>query len=235
MRTASLSGGLTAPLSNVAAPLDTLLALITEPLAAIVVVAEVLVLLIGVISRFVFNHPLTWSDELASIMFLWLAMLGSAIAQRRGQHMRMTALVGRCSVRVRGLLEALGAAAPAVFLLLILGPAYNFTEDQTFVHTPALGLNDAFRAAALPVGVVLMLLASIVRSVDRGWRDLIRAIIVIAVVACVLYALGPWIRAIGNWNLIIFFAVLLGLGVLVGVPIAFAFGLSTVSYLLLTT
>jgi TRAP-type C4-dicarboxylate transport system permease small subunit len=70
MRTASLSEELTAPVSNVAAPLDKLLTLITEPLAAVVVVAEVLVLLIGVISRFVFNHPLTWSDELASIMFL---------------------------------------------------------------------------------------------------------------------------------------------------------------------
>src|SRR5215831_11812306 len=207
MRAASLSGELTAPASNVAAPLDTLLALITEPPAAVVVVAEILVLLIGVISRFVFNHPLTWSDELASIMFLWLAMLGSAIAQRRGQHMRMTALVGRCSVRVRGLLEALGAAAPAVFLLLILVPAYNFAEDQTFVHTPALGLNDTFRAAALPVGVVLMLLASLVRSFDRGWRDVLRAAVVIAILACVLYALGPWLRAIGNWNLVVFFAV----------------------------
>jgi tripartite ATP-independent transporter DctM subunit len=235
MRTASLSEDLTAPVSNVAAPLDTLLARITEPLAAIVVVAEVLVLLVGVISRFVFNHPLTWSDELASIMFLWLAMLGSAIAQRRGQHMRMTALVSRCSGRIRGLVEAVGAAAPAVFLLLILVPAYNFAEDQTFVHTPALGLNDAFRAAALPVGVVLMLLASVVRSFDCGWRDVIRAVAVITILACVLYVLGPWIRAIGNWNLIIFFAILLGFGVLAGVPIAFCFGLSTVSYLLLTT
>src|SRR5262249_37827001 len=70
---------LASPAPGVAAPLDRLLALVTEPLAAVVVVAEVLILLTGVISRFVFNHPLTWSDELASIMFLWLAMLGSAI------------------------------------------------------------------------------------------------------------------------------------------------------------
>jgi tripartite ATP-independent transporter DctM subunit len=232
---APLAGALAAPASGVAAPLDRLLALVTEPLAAVVVVAEILVLLTGVVSRFVFNHPLTWSDELASIMFLWLAMLGAAIAQRRGQHMRMTALVGMCSGRVRGAVEAAGAAAPALFLLLILVPSYNFAEDQTFVHTPALGLNDAFRAAALPVGVVLMLMASLVRSTDRGWRDLMCAIAVIAVLAGALYALGPWIKVIGNWNLVIFFAVLLGLGVLAGVPIAFCFGLSTVSYLLLTT
>lgn len=235
MKTASLSGELAAPVSNVAAPLDTLLALITEPLAALVVVAEVVVLLIGVISRFVFNNPLTWSDELASIMFLWLAMLGAAIAQRRGQHMRMTALVAKCSGSVRDVLDAVGSAAPAVFLLLILVPAYNFTEDQTFVHTPALGLNDAFRAAALPVGVVLMLLASLVRSLDRGWRDLFLAIIVIAVVAAVFYALSPWLMAMGNWNLVVFFAILLGFSVLAGVPIAFCFGLSTVAYLMLTT
>jgi tripartite ATP-independent transporter DctM subunit len=215
--------------------LDRLLGLATEPLAAVVVVAEVLVLLTGVVSRFIFNHPLTWSDELASIMFLWLAMLGAAIAQRRGQHMRMTALVGMCSGSLRGTLETAGAAAPALFLLLILIPSYNFAEDQTFVHTPALGLNDAIRAAALPVGVVLMLMASLVRSADRGLRNLLFAIAVIAVLAAVLYALGPWIKLIGNWNLVIFFAVLLGLGVLAGVPIAFCFGLSTVSYLLLTT
>jgi tripartite ATP-independent transporter DctM subunit len=235
MSAETMSGEAAAPVSNVAAAFDRALALLTEPLAAIVVVAEILVLLTGVIARFVFNHPLTWSDETASIMFLWLAMLGAAIAQRRGQHMRMTALVGRFSGWQRGLLEAMGAAAPALFLLLILHPAYNFAEDQTFVHTPALGLNDAVRAAALPVGVVLMLAASLIRCADRGWRDLVLAIVVIAALAGALYALGPWIRGIGNWNLVVFFALLLGLGVLAGVPIAFCFGLSTVSYLLLTT
>ena len=235
MSAETLSGEAAAPVSGLAAPFDRALALLTEPLAAIVVVAEILVLLTGVIARFVFNHPLTWSDELASIMFLWLAMLGAAIAQRRSQHMRMTALVGMFSGWLRGLLEAAGAAAPALFLLLVLHPAYNFADDQTFVHTPALGLNDVVRAAALPVGIVLMLAASLVRCTDRGWRDLVLAIAVIAALAGLLYALGPWIRGIGNWNLVIFFAFLLGLGVLAGVPIAFCFGLSTVSYLMLTT
>ena len=234
MSAEALTGTPAAPASGVVGRLDRALALVTEPLAAFAVVAEIVILLTGVISRFVFNRPLTWSDELASITFLWLAMLGAAIALRRSQHMRMTALVGVCSGRVRSILEAIGVAAPALFLLLILHPAYNFAEDQTFVQTPALGLNDAVRAAALPVGVVLMLAASLIRCADRGWRDIVIAVVILAAVAGALYALGPWIRAIGNWNLVIFFAVLLGLGVLAGVPIAFCFGLSTVSYLLLT-
>ena len=49
----------------------------------------------GIVARYVFHRPLTWSDELASTLFLWLAMLGAVIALRRGEHMRMTAIVAR--------------------------------------------------------------------------------------------------------------------------------------------
>ena len=63
MSVETLSGESAPPVSSVAAPMDRALALITEPIAAIVVVAEILVLLTGVIARFAFNHPLTWSDD----------------------------------------------------------------------------------------------------------------------------------------------------------------------------
>ena len=61
--------------------------------AGLLVLADIVVLFAGVFSRFVLHNPLVWSDELASILFLWLAMLGAVIALRRGEHMRMTALV----------------------------------------------------------------------------------------------------------------------------------------------
>jgi TRAP-type C4-dicarboxylate transport system permease small subunit len=40
----------------------------------------------GVGSRYVFHRPILWSDELASILFLWMAMLGAVVALRRGEH-----------------------------------------------------------------------------------------------------------------------------------------------------
>ena len=42
---------------------------------------------------------------------------------------------------------------------------------------------------------------------------------------------GPWLRGFGNWNLVLFFVLLLGAGVLLSVPIGFAFGLATLAYL----
>ena len=38
---------------------------------------ETLILFVGVIARYVLHRPLVWSGELASTLFLWLAMLGA--------------------------------------------------------------------------------------------------------------------------------------------------------------
>jgi TRAP-type C4-dicarboxylate transport system permease small subunit len=50
-----------------------------------------LVLLVGsgVLSRYVFNYSLAWSDELAALGFVWLTLLGSVAACRRRTHMAM--------------------------------------------------------------------------------------------------------------------------------------------------
>ena len=89
------------PVSHGAAPrragwvrFDRVLAAITEYPAAVLVALETLILFAGVVSRYVFNAPLTGSDELAAILFLWLAMLGAVIALRRDEHMRLTTFLG---------------------------------------------------------------------------------------------------------------------------------------------
>ena len=45
-----------------------------------------------VIMRYVFQHPLTWSEELARYIFVWIALLGSAWCGRNHIHVRMTAV-----------------------------------------------------------------------------------------------------------------------------------------------
>src|SRR4249920_46545 len=75
--------------------IDAVLGALIEIPAAILVLTEIGVLLAGVIGRYVFHSPIIWSDELASILFLWLAMLGAVVAFRRAEHMRMTAVVGK--------------------------------------------------------------------------------------------------------------------------------------------
>jgi tripartite ATP-independent transporter DctM subunit len=204
--------------------------------AALLVAAEVVVLLMGVISRYVLHTPLVWSDELASILFLWLAMLGSIVALRRGEHMRMTAIVGKLSPRQRAFLDLIAIAAALAFLLLVLRPAYDFAEDEMFVTTPSLEIASSWRAAALPIGIALMTLVSFIQIFRFGrLGTIILALAAVAAVAVITAVLGPYLRGLGNWNLLIFFVLGVGSMVLLGVPIAFSFGLATFAYLALTT
>ena len=83
------------------------LRLVVEVPAAILVAAEALILFAGIVSRAI-GHSIIWSDELASILFLWLAMLGSVVAVQRGEHMRLTFVVGALSPRARAWCESWG-------------------------------------------------------------------------------------------------------------------------------
>ena len=98
--------------------------------AALLVLAEIAVLLSGIVARYVLHTPIVWSDELAGILFLWLAMLGSVLAFQRDEHMRMTAIVGMLSDNARAFMDVIAIAASLAFLALVIRPAYEFAADE---------------------------------------------------------------------------------------------------------
>ena len=86
-----------------------------EALVAALIVAEIAILFMGVVSRYFLQMPLVWSDEVASLLFLWLVSLGAVVAFRRGEHMRMTALVAKASPKVRAFLDTVAITAALAF------------------------------------------------------------------------------------------------------------------------
>jgi tripartite ATP-independent transporter DctM subunit len=225
-----------APADNIAARIEGALVWAVEAAAALLVLAEVALLFSGVVSRYALHRPLDWSDELASLLFLWLAMLGSVIAFWRGHHMRMTALVDRVSATTRAFFDVLAIAASLAFLLLILAPAFGYAYHEADVSTPVLELSSMWRAAAMPAGAALMTLSALLKLTRvANWRATLAAVMMVVAIGAVLAVAHPLLARLGNYNLVIFFIGIVTLTVLAGVPIAFAFGLSTFSYLALTT
>jgi tripartite ATP-independent transporter DctM subunit len=208
---------------------------LVEAAAAALVAVEIVVLLMGVVSRFAFHRPMVWTDEFAGIVFLWLAMLGSVIALARGQHMRLTTIANRMPLAWRARAEVLAIGVAGLFLMLVLPPAIDYAQDQSFIETPALGWSGLIRAAALPVGCTLMFFACAARLMRRQLADILVVAIALLVVGLALGAAAPALKLLGNWNLLLFFVLLLGGAVLVGVPIGFGFAISTLAYLALTT
>ena len=207
-----------------------------EWIAALLITCEIVLLLAGVIARYFLHTPLIWVDEVASLLFLWLATLGAVVALRRGEHMRMTALVAKVSPGTRAFLDTVGLAAALAFLLFIVMPAFEFASGEADVTTPALEISSAWRAAALPVGFGLMALMAAIRLLRVGdWKRVAGAIALVVVVCLAFKAVGPAMKGLGNLNLLIFFVGVTAVTVLMGVPIAVSFGLATFGFLALTT
>ncbi|GAB2905954.1 TRAP transporter large permease [Paralcaligenes ginsengisoli] len=221
---------------KIAQRLDACIGTVVELLCALLLVSEIVILFSGVVARYVLHVPLVWTDELASMLFLWLSMLGSVVALRRSEHMRMTAFIDRVGPRTKALLEMFALTASLAFLLLIVFPAYDYAYEESFIVTPALEINNAWRAAALPIGIVLMVLVSLLRLIGtRDGKSAVLSVLCTAVLALAFWLAQPWFNGLGDINLVIFFVVLVAANVFSGVPIAFSFALATFGYLALTT
>jgi tripartite ATP-independent transporter DctM subunit len=218
-----------------AAAVDRVIGWVVEPLAALLVVAEVVILASGVFTRYVLRSPLVWSDEMATILFLWLAMLGSVVAYRRDEHIRLSVVLRRSSPKVREILETIASVVTAIFVIE-LGPAsVTFFKQEEIDVTPAMSIPQSYVVLAIIVGLALILMLALLRLSEADPK------VVAGVVACaVVVSAATWLgrgafAGLGNLNLVLFFVLLVGACVAIGVPIAFSFGVGTLSYLAIVT
>jgi TRAP-type C4-dicarboxylate transport system permease small subunit len=72
-----------------------------------------------VVMRYVFKQALSWSEELAILMFAWAALGGLALGVREGFHVRLTLLIDplppRARFRAERALDLLTAVLGAYF------------------------------------------------------------------------------------------------------------------------
>lgn len=209
---------------------------VTEIGASILVLVEIVILFAGVVARYVFDRPFTWTDELATILFLWLAMLGAVVALRRGEHMRLTTVVQFLPRALRPWIDAFAAMIVIVFVGEIILPASQYAQAQWVITTPALGVRDAWHVLSIPICVGLMFIVALTRLFTRASLvQALCAVVAIAVIASGFWLAAPALQDMDNANLLVFFVGLLGVCVALGVPIGFAFGVATLSYLALVT
>jgi tripartite ATP-independent transporter DctM subunit len=216
-----------------------LLARVMQPLEALsaLLMTAIVVLLLGAVTwRYLLEQPLVWVDEVVSIAFIWLAMIGSAIAMHRNEHLRLTLLVERLPRRARDLVHALALVAVAALLVALLPPAWEYAHEEWYIRTPALDLPNTLRVAAIPVGLLAMLgLVLVFATRTVPLHALAIATAVVAGLTALCWVLAPQLAQLGSWNIAIFLVGLVALCLAAGVPIAFCFGVGALTYLAFTT
>ena len=182
------------------------LARVIELSVALLLTVEFVIVFLGVVSRYLLHSPLVWVDELASTLFMWLAVLGSVIAFRRSEHMRMSVLVDKLPPRASAFLDLVATATTLSFLVFLLPAGVEGAMDDRDLLTLALEISSAWRSAALPVGAALMIIFGFLHLARFRDRLLSLAAIVstVGLVAAAVF-LKPVFADLGQLNLLIFF------------------------------
>ena len=105
-------------------------------------------------------------------------------------------------------------------------PSVEYAQSEWPIKSLALEVSQGFRASAFSVGIGLML-ALVLRYVfsTSRLRDLVIGVVIIAVIGGVCWLLSPLLRAAGNLNIPIFLIGFVVAFLVMGVPIAFCFGI----------
>ena len=64
-----------------------------SPFASLILAVAVVLMSFQIFLRFVFNTPLTWTEEVDRYLFVWSVYLGSAVALAKQAHIRVTFLI----------------------------------------------------------------------------------------------------------------------------------------------
>lgn len=207
-----------------------------EAVAAVLLVVIVGLLLTGVVARYVLHTPIIWVDEAASISFLWLAMMGAAIAIDRNEHLRLTVFIGMFPDRLRGFVDALALLIVVVVLGALLLPAIEYVREESFITSAALNISVSYRVSAIVLGIVLMLIVAIGHLLRESRPvDIALAVATLAVLGGLFWLAKPVFLGLGHGNILIFLVGVAALCLVMGVPIAFCFGLGTIAFLTFST
>lgn len=207
-----------------------------EFVAAALVALITCVLLMGVTSRYVFSLPVVWIDEVASISFLWLAMLGSAIAIDRNEHLKLTLFVGMMPERLRSFVQSFAMLIVAAFLIAMAWPAIDYAIEESYVTSAALNIPNSWRVSAIAFGIVAMALLALRQAFREGTAtDILIGVAILAAVAAAFWMLMPVFKGLGYLNILIFLLVIVAFCLVCSVPIAFCFGMGTLCFLVFST
>lgn len=140
-----------------------LLARLTQGLAVAMAVVMVVCLLVQIFFRYALSSPLTWTEELAVLMFAWIIMLMGSLGVREDFHVRLTLLLDRIPDSARPWFERATLAAILVFGVLLAIAGYDYVNGTLGVVSAAIGFPIELLHLAAPVCGVLIVVHAAAR------------------------------------------------------------------------
>jgi tripartite ATP-independent transporter DctM subunit len=205
------------------------LLLLSDAVAAIMLAADLFVVCVSVLLRFLFNAPVEWSDDVARGLMVGSSFFGAASALARSENLGVAFFMDRLPAQARRVIDAIGA----LLVTIIAGyVAYNALKMGwlTTGQTSGSGLPLEWTFYPMGVGALLMTIFALELFCARPIRDIVAGIVATAAVVGLYLAWDYWlpnsVPSSGTLMLLGFFVTLFG-----GLPIGFALALAALIFI----
>ena len=142
---------------------------IVEWVAAVMVVALAIIVFVQVFNRFVLKAPLAWSEDLAMLLFQWVAFLGAAIGVKRMRHFGIELVVRKLPEKIHHKLELIVPFIMGIVALTMITEGIGligFNKNRIY---SSMDLSYIWAYLPIPVSGCLMILYIILHEVRR-WK-----------------------------------------------------------------
>jgi TRAP-type C4-dicarboxylate transport system permease small subunit len=146
---------------------------IPEFLLGLTVFVTTVAIFTQVVSRYLFNHPISWMDEFAVLIFAWMIFLGVAIAQKNNEHIGIDIVARVLPPRVQGVLAIFTNMLILLVLVFLFVQGISLTMKTAGLKYPAMEISRGFLYVSIPVMMPLMAFY-LIRIIVTDLRSFIR-------------------------------------------------------------
>ena len=139
---------------------------VAEIVAIIILAFVTVIVFLSVGARYIFEAPFEWSEEIARYGFIWICFLGYALAEKSGDHFRITYVVDKFSPKVRLGVEIFLNLLILVVLFQFFKETLNYYEQGKSGISTILLIPLNYVYVSISVAVFLMFLNRIKTFVD---------------------------------------------------------------------
>jgi TRAP-type C4-dicarboxylate transport system permease small subunit len=111
-----------------------------------------------IVTRYVFSYPLSWSEELARYLMIWLTFLGAAVAVGKKSHVIIDFVIRFLPEKYRIYNDVLVNLVIAIYLVMLIYSGWQIMPIVVNNITPALQISYAYVYAAIPVSGLITIL-----------------------------------------------------------------------------
>ena len=136
---------------------DVLISKLEGFMLALGVIAMTINTIAAVISRYVFNSAITFTDELNMIFIVVVTYAGLSYAARNGRHIRMSAIYDAMPAKARKVLMIVMSSMTSAFMFFLSFYSYYYIVEvyESGRILPALGLLVFYIYLWVPVGFIV--------------------------------------------------------------------------------